>query len=240
MKNFLSNRDEVSKINTIFAMILVMVGIAYYYLINLTSDLIWVVMCGFAFIAIPAFFTILHGIFTKRKDVTLLALGVLLLGILGFASKLLHGIGQLTWYSYLYATAYALSGIFVFSMADKVAFGKTLLTKWWFIVAMAVLNIVPAILLYVIPENFVSSLIMIENIINILMYLAALGLGVYCIIKKKEPAFSYTYAIYTFLMTVAYICQIIGAGAIRWYNLFLMLGLVAIPYVLIYAVRCKE
>ena len=240
MKNFISNRDEISKINTVFAMILVMVGIAYYYLINLTTDLIWVVMCGFMFIAIPALFTLLHGAFSKRGDITLLAIGYLLLGVLGFAAKLCHGIGQLTWYSYLYAATYALSGVFVFAMADKVAFGKRLLAKWWFALLMVLVSIVPTALLYVLPENIVSVIIIVENVINILLFATALSLGIYCIVKNKEKAFSYTYAIYAFLMMVAYVFQLIGATFIRWYNLFLMLGMIAIPFVLLYAVRTKE
>ena len=240
MKSFISNRDDISKINTVFAMILVMVGIAYYYLINLTTDLIWVVMCGFIFVAIPALFTLFHGIFSKRGDITLVAIGYLLLGIFGFAAKLCHGIGQLTWYSYLYSATYALSGVFVFAMADKVAFGKRLLAKWWFALIMVILSVVPAVLLYILPDDMVATFMIIENIINILLFLAALALGVYCIITKKETAFSYTYTIYAFLMTVAYVFQLIGARFIRWYNLFLMLGMIAIPYVLLYAVRCKE
>ena len=238
MKNFLSNRDEIARINTIFAMIMVMVGIAYYYLINLTTDLIWVTMCGFLFVAIPALFTLFHGAITKRGDIMLLSVGFLLLGVLGFSAKLLHGIGQMTWYSYLYAAAYALSGIFVFALADKVAFGKRLLAKWWFIIIMVVVSIVPTVLLYVLPDNMVSLLILIENIINAVVFLVALALGIYCIVKNKEKAFSWAYTIFAFLTAVAYIFQLFNA--VRWYNVFLILAMISVPYVLMYGVKVKE
>ena len=164
----------------------------------------------------------------------------IVLGALGFVAKFLHGIGQLTWYTYLYSAAYALSGVFVFSMIDKVAFGKRMLAKWWFAAIMIIVSAVPAILLYVLPENLVSVLIVVENVINILVFLAALAIGIYCIVKNKEKVFAYTYSIYALFMTVAYIFQIISASGIRWYNLFLMLALVVAPYVLLFAVKCEE
>ena len=240
MKKFISNKADISKINAVFAMILVMVGIAYYYLINLTTDLVWVVMCGFLFVAIPALFTLLHGAFAKRGDIVLMSIGFFMLGVLGFVAKLLHGIGQLTWYSYLYAATYALSGVFVYSMIDKVAFNKRMLSKWWFAILMIVVSVVPTVLIYVLPENLINVMLIVRNVVNILMFVVALALGVYCIIKNKGKAFSYAYSIYSGLIAVAYIFQMIGTTSIRWYNLFLMLGMIVIPYVLLYAVQCKE
>ncbi len=238
MKSFLLNKDEIARINTIFAMIMVMVGVAYYYLINLTTELIWVLMCGFLFIAIPSLFTLFHGAVSKRGDIVLLSIEFLLLGVLGFAAKLLHGIGQLTLYSYLYAAAYAFSSFFVFSFADKIAFGKRLLSKWWFILIMLVVSIVPAVLLYVLPDNMVSLFILIKNIVNVVIFLAALAFGILGIVKSKNKAFSWAYASYAFLTAVAYVFQLFTA--VRWYNLFLMLALIAVPYVLMYAVKSKE
>lgn len=238
MKNFISNRDEIARINTIFAMILVMVGIAYYYLINLTTDLIWVVMCGFFFVAVPALFTLLHGTIAKRGDITLLGAEFLLLGVLGFAGKLLHGVGELTMYSYLYAAAYALSGMFAFAVADKVAFGKRLYTKIWFVIIMVLVSVVPTVLLYVLPENMVNSLILIEKIVNAVLFVAIFALGIYCIIKNKEKAFAWAYTSYGFFMAVAYILQLFNL--VRWYNLFLMFALISAPYVMLYGVKTKE
>lgn len=238
MKNFLLDKSEISRINTIFAMIMVMVGISYYYLINLTTDLIWVVMCGYVFMVVPSLFTLMHGVASKRGDIVLLSTEFLILAILGFCAKLLHGVGQLTWYSYLYAAAYALSGVFVFSFIDKVAFGKRMMSKWWFALLMVIISILPAVLLYVLPDNLVSLFILAKNIVNFVLFLVATALGVYCIIKKKCTAFSWAYAVYAFMIFVAYAFQLFNL--VRWYNLFLMLGLVAAPYVLLYGVKCKE
>ena len=238
MKSFFSNRNEIAKINTIFAMILVMVGISYYYLINLTTDLVWVTMCGFLFVAIPALFTLVHGAFAKRGDIVLLGTEFLILGVLGFVGKLLQGIGEFTIYSYLSAAAYAFSGAFVFSLADKVAFGKRMFAKIWFIAIMIIVSVVPTVLLYVLPENLVSTLILVEMIVNIIMFVAVLALGVYCIVKNKEKAFAWAYASYGFLMTTAYILQLLGE--VRWYNLFLMLALISVPYIMLYGVKVKE
>jgi len=238
MKNFISSKDEIARVNTVFAMILVMVGIAYYYLFNLTTELVWVVMCGFAFVAISSLFTLLYGAASKRTNIVFLAVEFLLLGVLGFAAKLLQGIGQFTMYSYLYAAAYALSGVFVFANIDKVAFGKNLLTKWWFVVIMFVLSIVPTVLLYVLPEYLVNLLIIIENVINAVIYLCAFVLGVYCIIKGKNKLFSWTYTVYAFLITIAYVFQLFSA--VRWFNLFLMLGLIAVPFILMNGVKTAE
>ena len=133
MKNYLSNKNEISRVNMIFAMIQLMVAISSYYLINLTTDKIWVVMCGYLFLASPAIVTLMHGIFAKRGDIVLLSIGFVVLGVLGFVSKLMHGLNLLTPYSYLFAVTYALSTCFVFSFADKVAFGMRMLSKWWFV-----------------------------------------------------------------------------------------------------------
>ena len=125
-------------------------------------------------------------------------------------------------------------------MQEIIAFGKTMLKKWWFAVVMVVVSVAPTVLLYTLPENSVSILIIIKNAISILLFLVAFAMGVYCIVRKKETSFSYAYTIYSFLIAVAYIFQLIGGGAVRWYNLFLMLGMIAIPYVMLYAVQTKE
>jgi len=238
MKNYLSTREQISKIISAFAMILVMVAIAYYYLINLTSDLRWVMMCGYLFLAIPATFVLLHGISAKRPDVSLLSIGFVVLGVLGFVAKLFHGVNELTLYSYFYAAAYSISTIFVFSFADKIAFGKRLLSKWWFVVVMLVFGVVPTVLLYTMPDNTASLLIIIRNGAYILVNILAFAVGVLCILKKKELNFSWAYTIYAFLTATAYVFQFFGK--VSWYNVFLMLAVVASPYVLMFAVKSKE
>lgn len=238
MKNYLSNRNEISKVNMIFAMIQLMVAISYYYLINLTTDKIWVMMCGYFFLAIPAAITLIHGISAKRGDIVLLSIGFVVLGCVGFVSKLMHGLNMLTPYSYLFAATYSVSACFIFAFADKVTLGERMLSKWWFAVLMIVLSIVPTVLVYVLPENTVSLLMVVRNAVYILIYVVALALGVYGIIAKKEVAFSWAYTVYALFMSTAYIFQIFGSVA--WYNTFLMLAVVTAPYVLMTAVKCKE
>ncbi len=238
MKNYFSSREETARISTIFAMVLAMVAIAYYYLINLATDLRWVMMCGYFFVAIPAAFTLVHGIVAKRLGVVLLGAEFVLLGILGFVAKLLHGINELTFYNYFYATAYALVTIFAFSFADRVAFGKNFLAKWW--VALLAVVVIGGLSLsvFVVPDVMVNTMILARNIAFIVVYALAMALGIVFIVKSKNNSFWWAYAVYAFLSLVAYAFQIFYL--VRWYNLFLMLAVVSVPYVLMFAVKCEE
>lgn len=238
MKNYFSNRNEMAKISTIFAMILAMVAISYYYLINLTTDLKWVMMCGYFFVAIPALFTMIHGIVAKRYGVLLLGVEFILLGIFGFVAKLLHGINSLSLYNYFYTAAYALSTVFVFSFADTAAFGKNLLSKWWFAVIMAVVVIGTSVSVYFVPENMVDIMITVKNAMYILVNALALALGIVCVIKSKNNSFWWAYSIYLLFVVIAYVFQLFYF--VKWYNLFLMLAVVSIPYVLMFAIKYKE
>ena len=240
MNNYFSNKNEISRVNVIFAMILIMAGIAYYYLINLASDLRWVMMCGYFFLAIPALFTLVHGVVAKRCNIVLLGAEFLLLGVLGFVGKLLHGLNLLTEYIYFYNAAYAFSAILVFSFADKLFFGKKLIAKWWFALIMVIICVLPSVLVYVMPEETVSALMLVKNIAFIVVNLAAFALGVTLIVKKNNTGFAWAYTIYTFLTCAAYVFQLLGSSNVRWYNLFLMLALVSAPYVMMTAVKCNE
>ncbi|MBQ2897560.1 MAG: hypothetical protein IJE46_04460 [Clostridia bacterium] len=238
MKKYLSDRNEIARINTIFAMVLAMVAISYYYLINLATDLKWVMMCGYFFATIPAFFSLLHGMVTKRCDIILLSTEFLILGVLGFVAKILHGLNVLTLYNYFFSAAYALSTVFVFSFADRVAFGKRFLSKWWIAIFLIILPIGATASLYFVPENLVNVVINVKNIIYLVICLFALAVGAFCLIKKRDTYFSWAYSIYVFFTLVAYIFQ--AFYQVRWYNLFLMFAVVSIPYVITSAVKCKE
>lgn len=238
MKNYLSNKNEIARIGVIFAMIMALVAISYYYLINLTSDLRWVMMCGYFFVSIPAFFTLVHGAVVKRFDLFLLGLEFVLLGIFGFVAKLLHGIDSLVYYNYFFAAAYALSTTLVFSFADKAAFGKNLFAKWWFAVIMIAVIIGISVSVFVLPEAMVDMLILAKNIVYLFVNVLALALGVTFVIKTKNNSFWWAYSIYALFLVAAYAFQLFFL--VKWYNLFLMLSVVSVPYVLMYAVRYEE
>lgn len=230
MKDFFQDKHKMTSFTTIAGLLIIMAGISYYYLQFDSESIRWVLLFSNLFLAVSGIGVLLHGTFTKDIDVLLLGVEFTILGLVSFAAKLFSILNLSTVGTILDLSAVALSTVFLFSVIDRLTFQKRLISKWWFVVIMVVLAVIPTVLSLIFTQQIYM---MITYSAFTLLFAVAFALALINIIKGQHLFFSWSYLCFAVTNLATYILHLFSNNIA---SKLVCVSEIAIAFVLISAI----
>lgn len=243
MKNLFKEHQTAITFASVLTVLNVLMAITCYYMQYDSGAISWAYLLGSFFTLV---FSVIVIIYNKGCDVDKMLVGIEFAAwsLLMVGSGILEVISDITSVVrpeyYFSLTALPLSSLLILAYADKLAIGKRIVNKIYYIIPVAALAVIPTVLIFMFYE--VTAMFYVYFSAMSVIFITGIVFAVTAIIKKKAPLFSWSYLFYCLAVTASFVLRLISYfAAIKTYTLLTdVIILLAVSFMLLGCIVKEE